>query len=158
MFVSMVIGVFSGAPIAFVLGTVSVFFGIIGWGPGCFSMFVLRLWGVLTDFTLVAVPLFVFMGFVLEKSGLAEDLYDSMEILWGPVRGGLAIGTIFLCTRVFFQHLYIQDILPLSYSFSHTSLCMLGCRNNVREHGYALSFRISDLFYQPYRSPCFTPI
>ena len=78
MFTFMVIGIFSGAHVAFVLGTVSIVFGLIGWGAQCFDVFVLRIWGVMNNFVLVAIPLFVFMGFVLERAGLAEDLYDSM--------------------------------------------------------------------------------
>jgi tripartite ATP-independent transporter DctM subunit len=100
MFVFMFIGIFSGAPIAFVLGAISIFFGLIMWGPGSFQMFVLRIWGVMMNYVLVAIPLFVFMGFVLEKAGLAEDLYDSMEVVFGRIRGGLAIGTIAFTTII----------------------------------------------------------
>ncbi|MBW2147641.1 MAG: TRAP transporter large permease subunit [Deltaproteobacteria bacterium] len=101
MFVGMIVGIFMGAPIAFVLGTLSIVFGLIGWGPDSFQMFVIRIWGVMQNFVLVAIPLFVFMGFVLEKAGLAEDLYDSMEALIGRrVRGGLAIGTIAFSTII----------------------------------------------------------
>jgi tripartite ATP-independent transporter DctM subunit len=100
MFISMVLGIFSGAHVAFVLGTVSIVFGFIGWGPQCFEIFVIRIWGVMNNFVLVAIPLFVFMGFILERAGLAEDLYDSMEVLFGRLRGGLAIGTIAFSTII----------------------------------------------------------
>ena len=100
MFASLVIGIFAGVHVAFVLGTVSIVFGLIGWGPGCLSMFAIRIWGVMNNFVLVAIPLFVFMGFILERSGLAEDLYDSMEVLFGRLPGGLAIGTIAFATII----------------------------------------------------------
>ena len=100
MFVSMVIGIFSGAHIAFVLGSISIAFGVLGWGMDCFNIFGLRVWGVMNNFTLVAIPAFVFMGYILEGAGLAEDLYASMEKVFSRVRGGLAIGTIIFATLI----------------------------------------------------------
>lgn len=100
MFVCMVLGIFSGAHIAFVLASVSIVFGLLGWGMDCFNIFGLRVWAVMNNFTLVAIPAFIFMGYVLEGSGLAEDLYSSMERIFARVRGGLAIGTIIFATLI----------------------------------------------------------
>ncbi len=83
-----------GYPVAFTLGAVSAAFGI-GWlGIEFFSLLPMRIWGVMTNFTLLAVPLFVFMGVMLEKSGIAEELLETMAALFGRIRGGLAISIV----------------------------------------------------------------
>jgi len=86
-----------GLPLAFVLGGVSVVFLYFTWGPEAFYMVVLQSWGVMNKFTLVAIPLFVFMAMILERSGTANDLYDMMYLWFGRLRGGLAIGTVVIC-------------------------------------------------------------
>ncbi len=83
-----------GYPVAFTLGGVALIFGMIGFGPDFFNLLPLRIWGVMTNFTLLAVPLFVFMGVMLERSGLAEDLLETMALLFGRIRGGLAVSVI----------------------------------------------------------------
>ncbi len=83
-----------GYPVAFTLGAVSIVFGTIALGPEFFYLLPLRIWGVMTNFTLLAVPLFVFMGVVLEKSGIAEELLEVMGELFGRVRGGLALSVV----------------------------------------------------------------
>jgi tripartite ATP-independent transporter DctM subunit len=83
-----------GYPVAFSIGAVALLFGIPALGLEFFDLLPLRIWGVMTNFTLMAVPLFVFMGVILEKSGLAEDLLESMSLLFGRVRGGLAISLV----------------------------------------------------------------
>ncbi len=72
MFAVAMVALLLGYPVAFTLGAVALLFGSVGLGIDFFSLLPLRIWGVLTNFTLLAVPLFVFMGVVLEKSGLAE--------------------------------------------------------------------------------------
>ena len=69
-------------------------FGLFGFGWGFFNLLPLRIWGVMTNFTLAAVPLFVFMGVMLERSGLAEDLLETMGLLFGRIRGGLAVSVV----------------------------------------------------------------
>ena len=83
-----------GYPVAFTLGAVALVFGTIALGVDFFTLLPLRIWGVMTNFTLLAVPLFVFMGVILEKSGLAEDLLETMAALFGRVRGGLALSVL----------------------------------------------------------------
>jgi tripartite ATP-independent transporter DctM subunit len=80
-----------GYPVAFTIGALALLFGWLGFGLNFFNLLPLRIWGVMTNFTLVAVPLFVFMGVTLERSGLAEELLDTMALLFGRLRGGLAI-------------------------------------------------------------------
>ncbi len=83
-----------GYPVAFTLGAIATLFGTIFLGFDYFELLPLRIWGIMKNFTLLAVPLFIFMGIVLEKSGLAEDLLETMGLLFGRVRGGLALSVV----------------------------------------------------------------
>lgn len=83
-----------GYPVAFTLGAIAFAFGSIFLGFDFFNLLPLRIWGIMTNFTLLAVPLFVFMGVLLEKSGIAEELLDTMGRLFGSLRGGLAISVV----------------------------------------------------------------
>jgi tripartite ATP-independent transporter DctM subunit len=96
-FLSLFIFLFLGLPLSFVLGGVSIIFIYFTWGPEAFYMVAAQTWGAMNKFTLVAVPLFIFMAMILERSGVANDLYDMMYLWFGPVRGGLAIGTVVIC-------------------------------------------------------------
>ncbi len=87
-----------GYPVAFTLGAVAMVFGAIFLGLDFFNLLPLRIWGIMTNFTLLAVPLFVFMGIILEKSGIAEELLETMGTLFGGLRGGLAISIIIVGT------------------------------------------------------------
>lgn len=86
-----------GLPLTFVLGGVSVVFLYFTWGADAFYMVSSQIWSTMGNFTLVAIPLFVFMAMVLERTGVAKDLYRMMFLWWGGVRGGLAIGTLGIC-------------------------------------------------------------
>ena len=94
MFCSLMCLLMLGYPVAFTLGAVALLFGGIFLGMDFFNLLPLRIWGVMTNFTLLAVPLFIFMGIVLDKSGLAEDLLETMGLLFGKSRGGLAISVV----------------------------------------------------------------
>ncbi len=94
MFLALTILLMAGFPVAFTLLGTSLFFGLIGFGWSFFDLFPLRVWGRMTNVTLIAVPLFVFMGVMLERSGLAEELLDTMGLLFGRLRGGLAISVV----------------------------------------------------------------
>ena len=94
MFAVLVLLLMAGYPVAFTLGAVAMLFGIPLLGTGFFDLLPLRIWGVMTNVTLMAVPLFVFMGVMLEKSGLAEDLLETMGLLFGRVRGGLTLSVV----------------------------------------------------------------
>jgi tripartite ATP-independent transporter DctM subunit len=67
------------------------------WGPEAFYMVAAQTWGAMNKFTLVAIPLFIFMAMILERSGVAKGLYEMMYLWFGPVAGGLAIGTVVIC-------------------------------------------------------------
>lgn len=94
MFAVLFILLLAGFPVAFTLGAVALAFGSIFLGLDFFNLLPLRIWGIMTNFTLLAVPLFVFMGVILEKSGIAEELLETMGRLFGRVRGGLAISVV----------------------------------------------------------------
>ncbi len=86
-----------GLPLSFVLGGVSIVFIYATWGPQAFYMVAAQTWGAMNKFTLIAIPLFIFMAMILERSGAANDLYDMMYLWFGSLRGGLAIGTLIIC-------------------------------------------------------------
>lgn len=83
-----------GFPVAFTLGGVSLFFGYFTCGLPFFNLLPLRIWGVMSNYILISVPLFVYMGVMLEKSGAAEKLLETMALLFGKIRGGLAISVV----------------------------------------------------------------
>ena len=99
MFAGMIAFLFAGYPVAFSLTFTGLFFGGLGVLSGLlradfFDILPIRIWGTMTNYTLLAVPLFVFMGVVLEKSGLAEELLETMALLFGKIRGGIAISVV----------------------------------------------------------------
>ena len=96
-FLSLFVFLLLGLPLTFVLGGVPILFIYFTWGPQAFYMVAAQTWGAMNKFTLVAIPLFIFMAMILERSGVANDLYDMMYLWFGPVRGGLAIGTLVIC-------------------------------------------------------------
>ena len=83
-----------GVPIAFSLSLTGVLFSYFIWGARGFNLITSAAWGTMNNFTLIAIPLFVFMAVVLEKAGVVSDLYDTFYKWSGPVRGGLAVATI----------------------------------------------------------------
>lgn len=101
MFVSLILGLMTGYPIAFSLAAVGLLFALIGVGLDLFQPQFLqasadRVYGTMSNETLLAIPFFTFMGLLLEKSGLAEDLLSTIGQLFGPIRGGLAFAVIFV--------------------------------------------------------------
>ncbi len=94
LFVALFVLLLFGFPVAFTLGGVSFILGYLTFGLDFFNLLPLRIWGVMTNYVLIAVPLFVYMGVMLEKSGLAEELLETMALLFGRLRGGLAISVV----------------------------------------------------------------
>lgn len=84
----------AGVPVAITLAVSGFLFGWLGFGPFLFNLLPARIFGVVTNYTLLAIPLFVFMGVMLEKSRLAEDLMEVVGRLAGERRGGLGIGIV----------------------------------------------------------------
>ena len=101
MFASLIVVMLFGYPVAFALAANGIFFGLLGvelgmLQPSLFQALPQRLWSVMSNDTLLAVPFFTFMGLNLERSGMAEDLLDTVGQLFGPLRGGLAFAVIFV--------------------------------------------------------------
>ncbi|WEN41603.1 C4-dicarboxylate TRAP transporter large permease protein DctM [Thauera sp. GDN1] len=101
MFASMVLFLLFGFPVAFALAANGILFGLIGIELGLlhgalFQALPERIFGIMANDTLLAVPFFTFMGLILERSGMAEDLLDTIGQLFGPIRGGLAFAVIFV--------------------------------------------------------------
>ena len=84
----------AGIPVALTLATTGFVFGFIGFGPGLFNLLPARIYGVVANYQWLAIPLFVFMGVMLEKSRLADDLLDVVGHIAGGLRGGMALGII----------------------------------------------------------------
>lgn len=103
MFLVVLVLIFSGYPVAFSLGGTSLIFAVIAIGMGILDWHFLlampeRIFGFMSNYTLLSIPFFVFMGTMLEKSRLAEDLLKTIGALFGPVRGGLALAVVFVGT------------------------------------------------------------
>lgn len=94
LFISIFLLILYGYPVAFTLGGLSVIYALCFLEPSTFSALPSRIMGVMSNPVLLAVPLFIFMGIMLEKSGLAENLLETMAILFGKVPGGLAISVV----------------------------------------------------------------
>ncbi len=99
MFVGVIVLVFAGVPLYLALGALGLYFGIAGgWAPQVYDQFINRIFGLMSSEVLPAVPLFVFMGAILDKSGAADKLFGAFYLAMGGLRGGLAVATIIICT------------------------------------------------------------
>lgn len=135
MFVGLLIGLFLGHPLAFVLGGLAVIFGIIGWGPECFGMFMNRIYGVMDNYVLLAIPLFIFMAQILDQSGVAEKLFNSMRYLFGPLRGGIAVSVVVVstlfgaCTGIIGASVVTMGLLalPIMLKYGYDKRLSCGC-------------------------------
>src|SRR3954453_12700887 len=101
MFAGLVVFLLVGFPVAFALAALGLSFGLIGIQLGLlnealFQALPERIFGIMSNDTLLAVPFFTFMGLILERSGMAEDLLDTIGQLFGPIRGGLAYAVVFV--------------------------------------------------------------
>ncbi len=92
------VGVLTGFPLAIPIGGVAVIFGYLLFGAGSIEMISGRVFSLVTNYTLLAVPAFIFMGAMLEHSGIAEKMYDALYLWLGGLRGGLAIITVLIGT------------------------------------------------------------
>lgn len=99
MFIGVMVLVFAGVPLYLALGGLGLYFGIAGgWSPQVYDQFIFRIFGLMSSEVLPAVPMFVFMGAILDKSGAADKLFGAFYLAMGGLRGGLAVATILICT------------------------------------------------------------
>ncbi len=101
MFFGLLLFLLTGFPVAFALAATGLSFGVLGieaglFPPTLFQALPLRIFGIMQNDTLLAIPFFTFMGIILEKSGMAEDLLETIGQVFGPIRGGLALAVIFV--------------------------------------------------------------
>src|SRR5215212_448345 len=101
MFAGLIVFLLFGFPVAFSLGACGLVFGLVGIELGVLpeslmQALPLRIFGIMQNDTLLAIPFFTLMGLILERSGMAEDLLDTIGQLFGPIRGGLALAVIFV--------------------------------------------------------------
>jgi tripartite ATP-independent transporter DctM subunit len=94
MFGAMLSLIALGLPISFTLGGIGVIFSMLAWGPDSLNLIVLKAFDLMNAQSYVAIPLFIFMAYMLEKAGVAEELYEVMHRWMGPLKGGLTAGTI----------------------------------------------------------------
>jgi tripartite ATP-independent transporter DctM subunit len=94
LFFSIFLLILYGYPVAFTLGGISILYAICFLDPGSYIAIAPRIMGVVSNYVLLAVPLFIYMGIMLEKSGLAESLLETMAMLFGRIRGGLAVSVV----------------------------------------------------------------
>lgn len=94
MFIALLTGLILGAPLAYVLGGVACIIGYIGWGTSTFSIVMSQTFGVMNNYTLIAIPMFVLMANFLTYSGVADGLFEAVRKLFGGTRGGLAVAVM----------------------------------------------------------------
>ncbi|MBL8380184.1 MAG: TRAP transporter large permease subunit, partial [Burkholderiales bacterium] len=99
LFCGLLVLLLTGFPVAFALAATGLGFGLIGieagiFPPAMFQALPLRIFNIMQNDTLLAIPFFTFMGIILQKSGMAEDLLETVGQVFGPVRGGVAIAVI----------------------------------------------------------------
>ena len=100
MFGGLTVFMLTGLPIAFVLGGLSLLFTVTLWEPNAVIVIVLQIYDTMKSEALLAIPLFILMACILQRSGVIEDLYKAMELWFGRLRGGLAIGTVIICVMM----------------------------------------------------------
>ena len=97
MFGGLIACLLLGIPLAWSLGGVSVIVSLLLWGPGGLMLIVYNTFGCMWSIVLVAIPLFMSMGILLERSGIAEALFETIHLWSGPLRGGIAMGVVVIC-------------------------------------------------------------
>ncbi|MDY6960336.1 TRAP transporter large permease [Pseudorhizobium marinum] len=97
MFGGLSLFLLAGLPVAFVLGGLSVLFTVVFWDSSALVVLVLQMFDTMHSEALLGIPLYIFMAMLLQRSDVIRDLYNAMELWFGRVRGGLAIGTVVIC-------------------------------------------------------------
>jgi len=141
MLVGLLFGVMLGYPLAIPIGAVALIGGYLLFGESVFSIIYDRTWGLIRGYTFLAVPLFIFMGVMLERSGIAEKMYSALYLVLGGLRGGLAVATILIgtilaaCVGIIGASVTMLALLALpsminrgySRSLASGTVCASGC-------------------------------
>ena len=162
MFVTALAMLLLGFPVAFTFGGVAVFFGLLAEGTQIFSLMPHRIWSIMNNTILMAIPLFIFMGIVLQKSRLAERLLESMGFLFGEIRGGIAISTVLVgallaaSTGVVGASVVAMGVISLPVMLKHNydkrlatgSICAAGTLGQIIPPSIVLII-LGDVFQEP---------
>ena len=162
MFVTALAMLLLGFPVAFTFGGVAVFFGLFAEGTQIFSLMPHRIWSIMNNTILMAIPLFIFMGIVLQKSRLAERLLESMGFLFGEIRGGIAISTVLVgallaaSTGVVGASVVAMGVISLPVMLKHNydkrlatgSICAAGTLGQIIPPSIVLII-LGDVFQEP---------
>ena len=101
MFATLILAITMGHPLAYTLAAVATLFGLIDNGfsvPMLFEMFVNNAWGLMNNYTLVAIPLFILMAQLLDRSKVSDALFESLYVVLGSIKGGLGLAVVVVCT------------------------------------------------------------
>lgn len=101
MFATLILAITLGHPLAFTLAAVATLFGLIDNGfsfPMLFEMFINNAWGLMNNYTLVAIPLFILMAQILDRSKVSDALFESLYVVLGGIKGGLGLAVVVVCT------------------------------------------------------------
>lgn len=98
MIIGLIVGIVAGCPVAFLMGGLALLFGYAALGESVLYLFPLHVFGIMEEYTLATIPLFLFMGAIMAASGIAEKMYASLHLLMGSIRGGLALATQIIAT------------------------------------------------------------
>src|SRR4030065_348719 len=99
LFIFLVVGLCSGLSISFVLGVIGVLFAFFLWGPHSLGVIPSLIFGkAMLSFGLIAIPLFILMGTILQESGMADGLFGAIHVWGGRLKGGLAVAALLVCT------------------------------------------------------------
>ena len=141
MFATALVLLLFGFPVAFTFGGVAVIFGLIAEGQDMFAFMPYRIQSIMENSTLMAIPLFIFMGMVLQKTKLAEQLLEAMGTLFGNINGGLAISTVLVgallaaSTGVVGASVVAMGLISLpimlSYKYSRSLACGTICASGT---------------------------
>jgi TRAP-type mannitol/chloroaromatic compound transport system permease large subunit len=160
MFGSMIVFLLIGYPVAFSLAACGIIFGLVGISLGMlesslFQAMPDRIWGVMSNETLLAIPFFTFMGLILERSGMAEDLLETIGQLFGPVRGGLAFAVILVGAMLAIRAGSTEPGIPMMvatsilsifvYPFVYVATVVLYYDIRVRKEGFDLELMAADV-------------
>ena len=162
MFSTALVMLLLGFPVAFTFGGVAVFFGLFAEGTQIFSLMPHRIWSIMNNTILMAIPLFIFMGIVLQKSRLAERLLESMGFLFGEIRGGIAISTVLVgallaaSTGVVGASVVAMGVISLPVMLKHNydkrlatgSICAAGTLGQIIPPSIVLII-LGDVFQEP---------
>jgi len=100
MFITMLVMMFTGQRVFGAIGFVAVFSALLVWGNGAIEMPYTATWKLFKWYPMLTLPLFIYMGFMISESGIASDLYKMFHVFFGGIKGGLAIGTMFMMVGI----------------------------------------------------------